>query len=650
MNGQKPGSLLVPGERRRVQSPATAARAGAARARPGGIPTPVAPDKAWAAGGAFLQRKSDDTTARPHRHLGDIVLHAPQRLRALVRADELWLVALAAAIGALAGLGVVVMEIIAQFMHHILFDLPGDAHLSGVSEIPHLNALLVPSLGGLAFGLIGLVLARYRPGRIVDPIEANALHGGRMSLTDSLIMSGQTILSNGVGASVGMESGYAQIGGAIGSYLGRMFRVRRSDFRLLVGCGAGAAIGGAFNAPLTGAFYGFELIIGTYSIVTLAPVMVASVVAVLIEQALGVAPPPLEVIIPSTIPTIDYLPIVGLGLLCAMTGILVMRGATLTESLFRKSGVPAWLRPTIGGLLVGSFGVVTPHVMSSGHAALPVVFGVPFALSFVALMMVMKAAATSISIGSGFRGGLFFASLFLGALVGKLYAGLLVLVTPVEVMSSTVGMVVGMSALAATVVGGPLTMAFLALETTGSLPLTAAVLASSVIAALTTRRLFGYNFATWRFHLRGEVIRSAVDIGWMRNLTVMRMMRREVRTVRADTTVSEFRREFPPGSTQRVVAVDDEDAYAGIVLVAEAHATPLEVWRLSEILHCRNAMLLPQMTVKEAATIFEQAESDALAVVDDLRSKRVIGLLTEQYALRRYSEELERQRRQLSGE
>lgn len=609
----------------------------------------VSSDEAEAAG-VRLQPKSDNRAAHPYRHLGEIVLHAPQTLRALVRADELWLAGLAAAIGALAGLSVVVMDIIAQFMHKHLFDLPAGAHLSGVPTIPHLNAVLVPSLGGLAFGLISLLISRYRPWRVVDPIEANALHGGRMSLTDSTIMTGQTIISNGVGASVGMESGYAQIGGAIGSRLGRMFRVRRGDLRVLVGCGAGAAIGGAFNAPLTGAFYGFELIIGTYSIATLAPVMVASVVAVLIERGLGAARPPLELIIPEDIKALDYLPILALGMLCALIGILVMRGATLIGELFQRSGVPAWLRPTIGGLIVGSFGIVTPHVMSSGHAALPVVFSVPFALSFLGAMIVMKAVATSVSIGSGFRGGLFFASLFLGAMVGKVFAGVLVLLTPTEVMSNTVGMVVGMSALATTIVGGPLTMAFLALETTGSLVLTAAVLASSVIAALTARRTFGYNFATWRFHLRGEVIRSAVDIGWMRNLTVGRMMRREVRTVRADMALSSFRRDFPLGSTPRVVAVDNADAYAGIVLLAEAHAASEDVRRLSEILHCQDEVLLPQMTVKEAMSTFEQAESDALAVIDDMPSKRVIGLLTEQYALRRYSEELERQRRELSGE
>ena len=125
-------------------------------------------------------------------------------------------------------------------------------------------------------GCIGLAVARYHPRRAVDPIEANALYGGRMSLNDSLIVVLQTIISNGVGASVGLEAGYTQIGSAIASRFGRMFRVRRNDLRLLVGCGAAAAIAGAFNAPLTGAFYAFELVIGTYSLGTFAPVAVAA--------------------------------------------------------------------------------------------------------------------------------------------------------------------------------------------------------------------------------------------------------------------------------------------------------------------------------------------------------------------------------------
>ena len=193
-------------------------------------------------------------------------------------------------------------------------------------------------------------------------------------------------------------------------------------------------------------------------------------------------------------------------------------------------------------------------------------------------------------------------------------------------------------------------LGFLALESTGSLPLTIAVLAACVVSALTVRRTFGYSFATWRFHLRGEVIRSAVDIGWMRNLTVGRMMRREMRTVRADTPLAAFKRDFPLGAHQRVIVLDDQDRYAGIVLPAEAYADADDSHRLADILHYADTVLLPQMTVKEAIAMFENAESDALAVVDSPETKRVIGLLTEQYALRRYSEELDRRRRELSGE
>jgi CIC family chloride channel protein len=327
-----------------------------------------------------------------------------------------------------------------------------------------------------------------------------------------------------------------------------------------------------------------------------------------------------------------------------------MRGVTLTEELFRKSRVPVWVRPAIGGLAVGSLALLTPSVMSSGHAALAVGFDAPYTLTHIAMLIALKSVASAVSIGSGFRGGLFFASLFLGAMVGKLFAGLLAMLTTAHAIPPVVCAIVGMSAMAVAIVGGPLTMGFLALEETGSLPMTIAVLAACVISALTVRRTFGYSFATWRFHLRGEAIRSAVDIGWMRNLTVGRMMRREVRTVRAETPLAAFRRDFPLGATQRVVAVDNDDRYAGVVSLAEAHADMDGAERLSDILHYQKAMLLPQMTIKEAVAMFESAESDALAVVDGPETRRVIGLRTEQYALRRYSEELDRRRRELSGE
>jgi chloride channel protein, CIC family len=598
------------------------------------------------AGSVKIMRR--DTGRRPRDPLG-AVLHAPQRLRALVRANELWLVVLAAVIGAIAGIVVYVMTFAAQLMHVLLFAIDIDTHLSAAANLDWRRALIVPALGGLVVGLSMLAATRIWPRRAIDPIEANALYGGRMSLTDSVIVTLQTILSNGVGASVGLEAGYSQMGAGIASRLGRSFRVRRSDLRVLVGCGAAGAIAAAFNAPLCGAFYGFELVIGTYTLGTFAPVAASSLVAVSVLHVIGRSPFDLQLSIPPLAPE-HYPSILALSVLCALVGITIMYGVTVTEDLFRRSRVPASLRPLVGGTVLGMLALVTPAVLSSGHGAIGSVIAAPYSVEWVGLLVLLKSVASAVSIGSGFRGGLFFASLFLGALVGKFFAGVEFLVLPAHAAPMVVSAVVGMSALAVAIIGGPLTMGFLALDATGSLPLTIAVLGACVVSALTVRRTFGYSFATWRFHLRGEAIRSAVDVSWMRNLTVGRMMRREVRTVRTETPLTSFRRDFPLGSTQRVVALDPEDRYAGIVYVAEAHAEEADGQRVGDVLHHTGVVLLPQMTIKEAVSAFERAEGDALAVVDGAETRHVIGLLTEQHALRRYSDELDRSRRELSGE
>ncbi len=587
---------------------------------------------------------------RTRRPFGSVVLHAPQVLRALVRADEIWLVVLAAFIGCATGVSVWLMNATTQLVHQTLFLITPDERLSAMPVLDPVRTVVVPMVGGLALGLVTLGLTRLRPRRTVDPIEANALFGGRMSLSGSLIVVLQTVMSNGVGASVGLEAGYTQIGSALASRWGHAFRVRRNDLRLLVGCGAAAAIAGAFNAPLTGAFYAFELVIGTYTLVAFAPVAVAALVSQAVVQALGGSIFDLTAQITPHIEPLDYIPILALGMLCALLGISIMRGVTLTEELFRRSHVPIWLRPSIGGLAIGVMALTTPAVLSSGHGALGLTFEMHEPLRWIVMLVLLKACASAISIGSGFRGGLFFASLFLGALLGKAFALGLMLATTAHAVPEAVCILVGMSALAVAIIGGPLTMGFLALEATGSLPMTVAVLAACVVSSLTVRRTFGYSFATWRFHLRGEAIRSAVDIGWMRNLTVGRMMRREMRTVRADTRLSKFKRDFPLGLTQRVVALDDADRYAGIVLLPEAHADEDNERSVGDIVHYADTVLLPQMTIKEAVAMFENAESDALVVVDNAEDRHVIGLLTEQYALRRYTEELDRRRRELSGE
>jgi CIC family chloride channel protein len=579
---------------------------------------------------------------------------APGRLRALIRASELGLVAAGAIVGAIAGLVVTGMSLTTQLMHQLLFQLAPGERLSAMTDLAHKLTVLAPVVGGLLVGLMLMGISRWRKRPMIDPIEANALHGGRMSLVDSVILTVQNIISNGFGASVGLEAGYTQISSGIASRLGLSAEMRRSDLRTLVGCGAAAAIATAFNAPLTGAFYAFELIIGAYSIANLTPVVVAALSGTLVARSLVGSAFLIDVGEFGVVVNADYVPALVLGIFCAGFGILIMQGVTLVETFARRSRVPALLRPVLGGAAVGALALISPQVLSSGHGALHLNLDTTATAGSLLAIIAMKSLASAISIGSGFRGGLFFASLLLGALFGKLFA----LVAPHVFASATltpvIYAIVGMSALAVAVIGGPLTMTFLALEMTGDFPITALVLVAVIASSITVRKTFGYSFATWRFHLRGESIRSAHDVGWIRTLTVGRLMRADVRTIRSDTTIAVFRRNFPLGSTQRVVALDQSERYAGIVLVPEAYSADLDelaaTTTIDGLMRYRADFLQPHMNAKEAATMFDKTESEALAVVDNPVSRKVIGLLTESHTLRRYSEELDRRRRELSGE
>jgi chloride channel protein, CIC family len=578
-------------------------------------------------------------------------LEAPRRLRAFVRAHETSLVVLAALVGVIGGLVVAAMSAAVEGMHVLLFNIEIGERLSSQYAIDPWRALLVPSLGGLLLGVAFLVLQRFRPTREIDPIEANALHGGRMSFRGSMIVALQTVWSSGVGASVGLEAGYTQLASGLAASLGRGFHLRRADQRLMVGCGAAAAIAGAFGAPLAGAFYAFELVIGGYTPASLTPVGVAAVTGYFVAHlfsvlSLGVGVGPVGDVLGR-----DLAIAALLGVLAALFGIAIMRGVALCETLLARTRLWPPLRPALGGLGVGLLALITPQVMSSGHGALHFAGFVSIPLSVLATIFILKAIASVISLGSGFRGGLFFATLFLGALGGHLFAGGFDAIWPGFNLSPNVYAIIGMSALSASVIGGPLTMSFIALESTGNLWLSTAVLVAVIISTQITRELFGYSFATWRLHLRGETIRSAADIGWIRDLTVRSLMRQDLATVNANMGIEEFREKFPLGSKNRVVAVDGSGRYVGLALVADAHAQDIAAADgLIGLLHFRNVVLHPGMNIQEAIAVFDAAEAESLAVVDIDGEHRPIGVLSEAHAMRRYAEESEQRRREVLGE
>ncbi len=574
-------------------------------------------------------------------------------LRRLLRESRLLLIAAAASVGALGGALASLMAAITQGLHEKLLGLPLHMRLSAAPFLDQQRTIAIIVGGGLIVGLTTLLWKRWKAGsEIVDPIEASALHGGRMSFRDSFFVVSQCLISAGAGASVGLEGGYTQGGGAFGSKVGLWLGRRRNDVRILVACGAAGAIAGAFNSAFAGAAYGFEMILGAYTVATLAPVTLAAICGAAAAHALTghgyeLSVPPLPA---------DYalnpVPIILLGILSALLGVVLMRGVTATEQAFRVSRLPIWLRPVFGGLIVALLAMLGPQVLGSGHGGMETVFASPWAVATLLTILAAKIAASAISIGSGFRGGLFSASLFLGALTGAAFAQTGVafgLLAPNELGPLSI---VGMASFAAAVIGAPATMAFLAIDIARQLDMIVPALLGIVAAMLTVHRIFGFSFATWRFHLRGEEVLGGQDIGWARETKARQLMRKGIPLANADMPLAEFIKLHPLASAKIIAAIDSQGAFQGFIDIATAHGAaslnPAECpSSIRPLLTASTAYVLYTATLDTVLPLFEALETEMLAVVDAPDTRRILGAISEDYALRMYQQQLELRHREL---
>ena len=539
-----------------------------------------------------------------------------------------------------------------DLLHRISFNLPNGYSLSTGLGVDPQRVLFIPVLGGLALGIGALIVRRFNAQEVIDPIEANALHGGHMPLFASLRLVVATIVSNASGAAVGMEAGYSQLGSGFFSYIGERLSLRRADQRVFVGAGAAAAIAAAFNAPLAGAFYGFELILGTYLTTALAPVAVATLASVLTERAL-IHPEPLFIVSQNFyFKQSVYLLFALLGICSAGFSILAMQAVTWVERILKHIPLPQWLRPAMGGLSLTALALFVPQVLGSGHGAIQFLFDHEWPLKTLAIVLAAKLLASALSIGSGYRGGMFSSSLFLGCLFGALFADVATILVPRLGEHHEALMMVGMGSVAASVIGAPLTMVFLVLEGTGDFPMTVAVMVGVIISTTIVRLTFGYSFSTWRFHQRGLGIRSPHDIGWLAGLTAGKLMRSDPKVVAASMPLREVREKYPLGSVKWIFVTQDDQFIGSIDLAAihdikhsqdDAGLTARDVVKIS------GAYLLPTDNVRTALARFDEKQIETLPVLRSAADKHVIGYLTEAYTLRRYNQELERRRAE-SGE
>ena len=576
-----------------------------------------------------------------------LVRSAAIRFRRRLRESEAAFIVLALLAGLAAGILTNAQQFLAHGIQHFFYGVTIN-RLSALGSIHHPWRLLALPIGGLLLVFMARWLHRRRR-TLIDVVEANALHGGRLPLSDSLIIAGQTIVSNGAGASVGLEAAYAQMGGGIASALGQWFKLRRADLRTLTGAGAGAAVGAAFGAPLAGAFYAFEIVIGTYTPAAIAPVVTAALSAVFVTRLLGVEPYLIATTADRVLHTPDYLVYAALGLVCASMGIVVMRLVTAMELVVQAwTRIGVW-RPVIGGFLLMPIAWLSPQALSAGHGALHLNLLLHPPIMFLLTVLALKIAASVISLSFGFRGGLFFASLFLGSLVGQIFAGVGNMLFPGLAIDSNDAALVGMAAFSVSVVGGPMTLAMLMLETTHDFALMGVVLTASLISSAVTREAFGYSFSTWRLHVRGSIVRSPRDISWVVDLHAGRIMRKDWVSIADDSTIAAFRAAIPLGSASKAVLVDREGRYRGIVPTALVYRSDLALDGLvSSVATLVDTTLHPETGIQEMLALFDRLAVDEMVVVD--AAQHVVGVVTERHARRRYFEKLESAQRDIFGE
>lgn len=333
-----------------------------------------------------------------------------------------------------------------------------------------------------------------------------------------------------------------------------------------------------------------------------------------------------------------------IGIICAVASILVMLAVAFSERCFQRITVLKGLvRPMLGGLFLGGLALLTPTVLGAGHGAMQILLVSNPTWLLLTTTIVFKILASAISLGSGFRGGLFFASLLLGALIGQLYSVVLTGPLPTIALQPGTAAIAVLAALGTGVLGAPFSMVCLALEITGDFSVTVGAVVASSVCALIVRELFGYSFATWRFHLRGEAIRGPQDIGWVRQMSAASLMRADFENAQTTMPIGEAQTQFSPALVRQIVLRDPNGIYAGIVPAATLHSVASrDEELLGSLAQQQDEYLLPTTPVREILKAFERSEADVLAVVDRPDHRATIGTLSEAHVLRTYGEELER--------
>jgi CIC family chloride channel protein len=519
-----------------------------------------------------------------------IVVRARLQVRRVLRNEHLLLGVMALAVGAVSAYGALLFRLAVDAVQEIAFGVALDEVIPSMDALAWWHIMLIPTLGGL---LIGLFLHFFHSGQrahaIAHVIEASALRGGRISLKDGLVSAVAHGASLGVGASTGREGPLVHLGATMSSWMSARLHLDRSQSRTLLGCGVAAAIGSLFNAPVAGAVFAIELVVGNLSLKAGGPIFIAAVTGT------------------------------------AIVAIVFMRTILAVDAGMGRTSIPKWLQPALGGLLLGALALEIPEVLGVGFTTADIALRGGFALDFLLLLIGAKiaavAVAVAISIGFGFGGGVFSPSLVLGAVVGGAFGVVAGGVFPDLFSGVPAYALIGTGALAGAVMGAPLSTIFIIFELTGSSELTVSVMIATAVASILTHQFYGKSFFHAQLRSRGLDVSSGHDQAVLQGMSVARVMRTNFASISDTAPLDQLHgtlREAPLGE---VYVVDEAGMLRGIVNYADLNAALLapdpedRPQTVGTLAHPAGEMLTVSDSLEAAMRMLEGTDRQSVAVV-----------------------------------
>jgi len=517
----------------------------------------------------------------------------------------------------------------------------------GFAALPWWWILLMPAVGGLIVGLLIWWLAPEVKGTgVPEVMEAVAVHGGAIRKRVAVLKAAVVAICLGSGGSAGREGPIVHVGAAIGSLVGRLFSVPVRMLRTFVGCGAAAGIAATFNAPIAGALFAGEVILGQFGVVSFSAIVISSVVATVISRAfIGDFPAFL-------VPAFhiqhrwELLFYAGMGLLAALVGCLFIWGLQKLSSLFERIKIPEAAKPAIGGLLVGAIGVALPQVLGVGYGGIN--DAMHSAMPFLIMLALLggKLLATSLTLGSGGSGGIFAPSLFLGAMLGGLTGTALAAALPGEVGSAGSYALVAMGAMVAATTRAPITAIIMVFEMTNNYTIILPLMIACILATLLAGQIVRPSIYHAKLLRRGIDLRAQHDVHVLRKLRVADVKRDPMPTCREDAPLSEILDLASKSASLHYVVLDRTGHYAGLIHLKELGQWFFKDQQLrdlviaDELCHKDVPAVLPSDNLDLVLKLMGETDLSTLPVIDPHDPCNITGAITHDAVIDAYNREI----------